>query len=133
MQSCTHPMPCDKDFKIYPSFCCHAGSKKWQNASKIVSVVLIIAGMGLAFIALVAGNGGSKWSGLVSRLPMLPALPKFPAPDHKYVLAPMHVMVKEHLWNKLSDHYACAPYYEHSDPISLRILKRRAFQGNCCC
>lgn len=64
---------------------------------------------------------------------MLPALPKFPAPDHKYVLAPMHVMVKEDLWNKLSGHYACARCDEHSDPISLRILKRWAFQGSCCC
>ena len=43
----------------------HAGSKKWQNASKLVSVVLIIAGAGLAFIALVGGNGGPRWSGLV--------------------------------------------------------------------
>ena len=41
------------------------GSKKWQNASKLVSVVLIIAGAGLAFIALVGGNGGPRWSGLV--------------------------------------------------------------------
>ncbi len=43
----------------------HAGSKKWQNASKLVSVVLVIAGAGLAFIALVGGNGGPRWSGLV--------------------------------------------------------------------
>ncbi|CAK0764240.1 hypothetical protein CVIRNUC_003138 [Coccomyxa viridis] len=41
------------------------GSKKWQNASKLVSVVLVIAGAGLAFIALVGGNGGPRWSGLV--------------------------------------------------------------------
>ena len=43
-----------------------AGSRKWQNASKMVSVLLVIAGMGLAFIALVGGNGGPRWSGLVS-------------------------------------------------------------------
>ena len=68
MQPSPYPMACDEDFEIYSSIRCHAGSKKWQNASKIVSVVLMVAGMGLAFIALVAGNGGSKWSGLVSRL-----------------------------------------------------------------
>lgn len=34
-----------------------------------MSVLLIIAGLGLAFIALVGGNGGPRWSGLVSRLP----------------------------------------------------------------
>lgn len=32
----------------------------------MVSVLLVIAGMGLAFIALVGGNGGPRWSGLVS-------------------------------------------------------------------
>ena len=68
MQPTPHPMTCDKDFEIYSSIRGPAGSKKWQNASKVVSVVLMVAGMGLAFIALVAGNGGSKWSGLVSRL-----------------------------------------------------------------
>ncbi len=50
-----------------------AGSRKWQSASKTVSVVLMIAGVGLAFIALVGGNGGPRWSGLVRLLlAMLP-------------------------------------------------------------
>ena len=48
-----------------------AGSRKWQSASKTVSVLLVIAGFGLAFIALVGGNGGPRWSGLVSPLPYI--------------------------------------------------------------
>ncbi len=37
---------------------------------------------------------------------MLPPLPRFPAPKHNFVLAPMHYNVKEDLWNKLSGHDA---------------------------